>query len=294
MKVLVIVIGLLFSHIASAGMIDLGAAEEYTVFIKETYEYSTGDVQGHSAIGGEITNTSGQQNYFGQMLDELNIPTPPALLTTAAQYGDAFEHLIDLSTALTENSATGTVNKPWSSKLELTAAAGTGNNDIHYFSFDAADLLNVTEIAISGIFSGQVVLNITGADADISWGGQYINGLHLNYSDSSLDGRSDVDVLYNFVDATYIEMDGTVYASILAPQANVIGTGSVTQWGQLIANSWRTESASQFNYDPLSPADSSITDVAEPSSFILLVLVLMAIFWRFSGFSKTTKIKIEE
>lgn len=290
MKVLVIVVGLFFSQIVNAGVIDLGTAEEYTIFIKETYEYATGDVQGHSAIGGEVTNLSGQQNYFGQMLDELNIPTPPALLTTAEQFGDAFEHLVDLSTALAENSNTGTVTKPWSSKLELTASAGTGNNDIHYFSFDAADLLNVTEIAISGIYSGQVVLNITGTNADISWGGQYINDVYLNYSDSSVEGRSEVDVLYNFVDATYIEMDGTVYASILAPQANVVGTGSVTQWGQLIANSWRTESASQFNYEPLAPADSSITDVSEPSSFILLMLALMAMFWRFSGLSQPTKV----
>lgn len=264
MRFVVGLLCLVISPFSFSGSIDLGAANGYTVFIKDSFEHNTGDLQGYHAVGGAIINNSGQADYFGHMIDAFDIQSPETTLSSSSEFDSAFTELATLSDSLAALADTGTVNKPWSSKLEFTAAAGTEANDVHIFNIDASQLTHVTEIAFNGTNGGQVVVNVTGDNIDHSWGGQYINGTHLNYSDATLAGREEANVLFNFVEATNIELDGSLYASVLAPTANITATGPATFWGQVIANSWNTSSASQFNFDLFGIKGDVTVEVPEP------------------------------
>lgn len=161
--------------------------------------------------------------------------------------------------------------------MEFNAAIGSETNDVHIFSISATDLTHVTEIAFNGVERGQVVVNVTGDNIDHAWGGQYLNGTYLNYRDDTLTGREESALLFNFVDATDIELSGTLYASVLAPTANITASGPATFWGQVIANSWSTGSASQFNYDLFGEA-SNVVEVPAPSTWALFGLVVGLLF----------------
>lgn len=268
------------SNFVYAGSVDLGDASGYTLVIKNDFTYKTGDVQGYSAIGGDITNTSGQQDYFDNAIELFDIAQPTAI----SDFTQTFDYLSNLSTQLAGYAETGTTTEEWGT-INFTPATGNENQDVHIFNVDFDDLYSAHTINYNDIESGQVIVNVTGTGSHMDFGGQYFNGQMLNYSDATEAGRVGSDIMYNFVDALSFDYNSTLYASVLAPSSDITATGAATFWGQVIANSWTNLDASQFNYDLFANVGSNIVEVSEPSTIAILLVLMAGLIWRSRQFS---------
>ena len=265
------------STTANAGSVDLGDASGYTLVIKNDFQYATGDVQGFSAIGGDVVSYSGQADYFEHQVDLFGIETPEMI----SDFTQTFDYLSGLSDQLAGYSSTGTTNVEWGT-LEFKAAQGSENQDVHIFDVDFEQLASAHTIKYSGIESGQIIVNVNGDSAStLNFGGQYFEDEMLNYLDNSLAGRVASDIMFNFNQVTDLNLSQTLYASVLAPNSNITAQGAATFWGQIIANSWSTTHASQFNYDLFANVvDEPVVEVSEPRNLALFLFALLALTWR--------------
>nr|WP_246283156.1 choice-of-anchor A family protein [Marinifaba aquimaris] len=106
-------------------------------------------------------------------------------------------------------------------------------------------------------------------------------------------GKPPVQVIYNFYDASVINLDlnlqTDLYGTILAPTSNISANSSVI-WGQVIANSW--EGNMQINYNPFTPVIT--TPVPAPSAFwaffVALGLVVAKNKFRFKATPNTNTV----
>jgi choice-of-anchor A domain-containing protein len=287
----------------SAGSVDLGVASGYTLFLKDDLKLGTGDFQGYAAVGGELTLSDGvvvkdgtvisvPAGYTGSLkvgdalvegdgyagytyadkIDEFSIPQPELI----SDFDSAFDYLTDMSASLANMVATDAIEK-WSTSLDFTVADEDVNDDVHIFNVSADALLDRNNWYFNNTGDKQVVVNVFGeVNESLDIGGQFINNTQLNYSDSSLSGRQASQLLFNFVDATSVELTGSLYGSVLAPKADM--SGAMTLWGQLIANSLDVSgSFNQINYDPFMPVtDSSqpVTEVSEPATWLLMLMAI--------------------
>ena len=103
-----------------------------------------------------------------------------------------------------------------------------------------------------------------------------VNGNRLDpVNVDSLDGRPAHQVLYNFVGATQVVLNGSTYGSVLAPSADIKAlTGHIV--GQVIGKSW--DGNMQINYNPLPPMGTP--SIPTPATIWLFLLAAAFIYFQ--------------
>ncbi|WP_100642128.1 choice-of-anchor A family protein [Alteromonas facilis] len=214
--------------------------------VQGNFSQSGGDVNGLSSIGGDILITSAS-----------------ALRTTTESRNFDQQYFTELSQRLSAQE-NGTHAIVWGA-LQLSLSRNL-INDTLFVSLDQQILDSVWGIFTQDIFNGtRVVLNVSGTDVSMSGSKDWWLKDH-NYSFN----HKANNVLFNFYEAENLSIAGGIYASILAPNADVIG-GSGALNGQLIANSFN--GSTQLN-DAAFSVDTPATDVSEPAAFYLVAFVV--------------------
>lgn len=287
-KSLVIAALALQSVAASAGVLDLGVAGKFNVFVFGDFTSSNSDVEGAVAVGGNLNVSSYSINelnkavagnalvvannlsYSNGSVKNGNIDVGGTKTTSSFGFTGSYTdndpinfanertYLQNLSTSLNSLANTGTATYNFSG-LQLTAS---NNTDAQVFDIDGSLFNSRNNTTFSGFSSGQtIILNISG------------NGLTFNGGTGT--NFSGYNVIYNFYQATSLSTGSGATGTILAPLANITG-GYTAINGNVIANSWNTNTQVNVNgmFKPTEVAGLVVTPVPEPESYGMLLLGL--------------------
>lgn len=279
---------LLTSPLLHAGQIHLGPATQYNGFFFGDFSASKSNTEGALAVGGNAhfadysVNLAGKDkasvpglvvagtlNFgVGDVYGETYVGKTASVLDTSSLHNGLFnqaalpvdfakarQHLSDLSSSLSSLQNPLSVDKSQAKKLVLI---GDNSEEDQVFNIDARELDGVEAFLYRNINEqAYVVINIAGEKIDFNLHSDTDMAAHHN-------GQR---TLLNFYQARDLRLHGTVWGTILAPDAHVSGTSSRIE-GQVIAQSWR--GPMQLSHNPF---DESEASVFEPSSLLLLLLV---------------------
>jgi len=234
-------------------------------------------------------------------------------------FDSAFSHLNKLSTDLMNATSHGVGIKDdqrAGSPLVFTPTTTPGDN-VYVFNVSQEQINANSSIFVEDISSdATIVFNITNENniagkgnwknyecvegqencAELSQIAVSINGElvsdHLNKKD--LDNRIDNQVLFNFGNATNVNIAASVYGSILAPNADIKGVSGHV-YGQIIGKSW--ESDMQINYNPFSSVGSTPpgpTPVPTPATLWIFALALALLYVNRKPFIKIKRKSVAE
>lgn len=287
-KSLVVAALALQSAAASAGVLDLGVAGKFNVFVFGDFTSSNSDVEGAVAVGGSLNVSSYSINelnkavagnalvvannlsYSNGSVKNGNIDVGGTATTSSfgftgmytdndpINFANERTYLQNLSTSLNGLTNTGIATYNFSG-LQLTAS---NNTDAQVFDIDGSLFNSRNNTTFSGFSSGQtIILNISG------------NGLTFNGGTGT--NFSGYNVIYNFYQATSVSTGSGATGTILAPLANITG-GSTAINGNVIANSWNTNTQVNVNgmFKPTEVTGLVVTPVPEPESYGMLLLGL--------------------
>ncbi|MCP4987817.1 MAG: choice-of-anchor A family protein [Colwellia sp.] len=240
-----------------------------------------------SRVGGQI-----EANFV--KVDKNSLPV---------DFDSAFAHLNKLSTDLMAATVHGVGikdNQRDGSPLVFTPTTTPGDN-VYVFNVSQEEINANSSIFVEGVSSdATIVFNITNENnvagkgnwknyecaegqkncAELSQIAVSINGElvsdHLNKKD--LDNRLDNQVLFNFGNATNVNIAASVYGSILAPNADIKGVSGHV-YGQIIGKSW--ESDMQINYNPFTAVGSTPvepTPVPTPTTVWIFALAFALLY----------------
>ncbi len=257
---------------------------------------------GEVVYAGKVLNngtevTSGVVGQIEAQLSKVNTAQLPV------DFDNAFAHLNQLSNNLQATTSSGTTSSgnDWqgnpSGPLTFTPTT-TPSDNVYVFDVTQEQInQGVTWDVIGVNDDATIVFNITNDNkvkgnkwwtgADQCQAGQtgcmQLNGQQVSVNGNRLDpvnvdslaGRPAHQVLYNFVGATQVVLNGSTYGSVLAPSADIKAlTGHVV--GQVIGKSW--DGNMQINYNPLPPTGSPTTPVPTPSTIWLFFLAVALTF----------------
>jgi len=287
------VIGALFGAVVlaspvSATPIDLGDAAGFNGFFRQGFESGPNDSQGGIAAGGDVRLTGYTVNTLGQR-------EVPALVSGGSVYqqgGDINGNVFAAGNYVASGGAgvhSGSVSQNGAvpvdfgttfSRLESLSAdlasqgqatalnggkltfVGDGSTDTQIFNIEAASLTQAWGWFAEDIAQDQaVVINVSGSAIDID-AGDYL----MKAADWSWIGNAE-SVLFNFYEASTIDLHGAFYGTILAPTAAINAVGGMVN-GQVIADSWAGQA--QLNA-PLFAHHESVA-VPEPATLALLLV----------------------
>lgn len=185
-----------------------------------------------------------------------NVTTPlPIDFAAAAAY------LKSQSSYLGGLSPTGTDGPQYSSLLLKNTTPG----DVAVFDITASQLAGRSEVLLQALANQMVVINVHGTDVTFpNFGFQF-------------GSTNKQEVLWNFVDATSLKLDGSFVGSILAPLADVkLAWGNID--GTIIAKSL-TGSTQMNNYPFINDLNPPVTTTAvstpEPSSLLIFSVLAL-------------------
>lgn len=266
----------------------LGAASTYNVFVFGSMSQTKTDVEGRIAVGGSasLVNFAGASQIASDPSKELVVGgslswvngqlgqggTGQGLVAGAKStigFGDSISNgpvdgEVDFAAAYTDLSSksadwgametNGIVDiKPWNS-IYLNGS----DDDLNVFNLTTANLASSVGLYITADAGSTVLINVHGSAAKMQNFGFF------------LDGVTAENILFNFVDAKSLNMQGIgVMGSILAPNASVVFNNGQLN-GQLIAKSLSGTGESHnrlFNGDFTTTPD---TQTPEPSTFAMI------------------------
>ncbi|MBT0587691.1 choice-of-anchor A family protein [Alteromonas oceanisediminis] len=231
----------------------LNQADKRALTVSGNLDLVGGDVNGLAYVGGtaSVSNTNA--------------------LRAAPEMGIASQaHFISLSESLSvANNANA--NAKWS-QLTLQSAAFQDTLIAHISPSQFSDFTSV--FTAPEQLGSRIVLNISGNDITMGAKDWLLKTTSWLQHDAS-------NVLFNFYEATSLTINTSLYGSVLAPNADVFGTGGMIN-GQFIANSFTTgiNGGTQLNYAPFNADDTpplDIKQVSEPHAAALLLLGLGAL-----------------
>jgi len=205
--------------------------------------------------GGAVANTNVNQNIVNSGLAS----TPGFLDSLRAQRDALVQSLTELSTSLSSLASNAVANITGS---RATFDAQPDANGLTVYSLTANDLSTFGEIDFSRNGADTVIVNVSGSSI----------GLHDNFL-----GNSDnlgANVIWNFAEASDLQLSTAWRGSILAPNANgTIGNyiqgsavfGNLTQNGELHLGTYTG------NYTPPT-SPPPVAAVPEPSSWAMMLL----------------------
>jgi len=223
-------------------------------------------------VGGTISNTNVNQNTVQSGLGASNPQFTQDLQQQKSQIDTSMGSLSHDLSQLASNSA-----------LSISGNKGTFDaqpdaNGVAVFNISAADLDKIGEIAF----------NLNGADTAIV----NVTGSSISLNDNFLGGTQNLGehVIWNFPDATSLDLTNAWGGSVLAPNAAATTSnyiqgsavfGSLTQNGEMHVGTY------SGGYDPAGPGSSSSstssggsTPVPEPGVVLLFGLGVATLIWR--------------
>jgi choice-of-anchor A domain-containing protein/uncharacterized repeat protein (TIGR01451 family) len=260
---------------------DLGAAQNYNLFILEDLNQPSSDTQGKVAVGKDanlsnysvgdqlaagnedvlivghdLKYTSGRV-YNGNVIygNSSNLPQTSVSIDGTLSQGNPIDfaaakaYLEGLTASLSNYTVSGTTTFEWGG-LKLT-----GNDPfLNVFNVKGSDLNSANDFQISVPNGAVVLVNIDGTN--VTWsGGLVVNGTAIS------------NVLFNFPKAISLTISGIdIRGTILAPFASLNFASGVIN-GQVIAKSMT--GSGQFNLSMFKgniPVDKVITNIASVSS----------------------------
>lgn len=284
--------------IASVAAMSLTAAamplEEYNLVLAQDYNFSGGDVEGKTFIGGnlnaagraadfatkepqltvsdtlkvvgDITATNinmqhGNVVYGGNNnVGHINFNGPGELIHDNTLSIDAvFAELVDYSTFYASLSSNG------SFVAENSSLSYYDTAPLAVFNVSASDVFaQNTGLKLDYNAADTVVINVSGANISVAGGVNLLDGFRPNELGAQ-------NILWNFYEAETIDFrDIAMFGSVLAPTADLIG-GAVFD-GSVGAKSYTGgREFHRFLFNPPS------VDVTEPSSIALLMMGLGAL-----------------
>jgi len=224
-------------------------------------------------------------------------------------FDNAFAHLNKLSTDLMAATVHGeTVKKDWPLVFKPTT---TPSDNVYVFNVTQEQINSTTGWSVEGVSDdATIVFNISNenniAGKNNNSGGECVDGqvgciqlsgvqLSINGVAASsnflgkghgpgnskgawLNNTMTNNVLFNFGDATQVNLATDMYGSVLAPNADIKANPSVI-WGQVIGKSW--EGNMQVNYNPFTSVGVNPTDptpVPTPATIWLFVLAFALLY----------------
>jgi len=261
------------------GRVAIGGNATFSSYSVGTQASNPTPATGSLVVGGNLSATGGQV-YNGSIYVGGNYSGPGYSLNSAAgsvtSYGLGNAVPFDFSaakTALTAKSlsygaeaANGTSVLQWST-LTLTGTQ-TGLNALNIFNITAAQLASASSLVLNVAADSHVLINVSGTS--------------VTFSNKGLSGFDPENTLFNFYQATTLNMSGVgIEGSILAVNAAVnFQSGQMN--GQLIAKSFSGASwgVGELHEHPLDNQLPSLTppsqSVAVPDTATTSVLVGLA------------------
>jgi len=244
-------------------------------------------LNGDTLYSGSVTGTNISANLV--KTETANLPV---------NFDEAFSYLDNLSNDLMALTASGnTVKSGW--YLDFTPATmpednvyvfdvtqeqmnTTGGWRVNGVSDDATVVFNITNtnnIAGENTWSNNTCLKDQIGCVEISQTNISINGdlLSSHVNEFNLDNRLASQVLFNFSGATQVNLASDLYATILAPSADIKTNDSVI-WGQVIGKSW--QGGMQINYDPFQPVGKTTSVPLPPTVWLFVLGIAFVIYSR--------------
>jgi choice-of-anchor A domain-containing protein len=284
-----------------------GALNSYNLILLEDYNFSGGDVQGKTFIGGDL-NANGRVAEFGSRLANTNTAIDAVTIVGDVNangirvlrdnnlvYGGA----LNASTVELNDGNDGQLiynpdvsiaaikNELLSDSAYYSSLAGNGNFSNGVFNYTGSDELAVFNVSAADVFSQNsnlslqwgaaqtVIVNVTASDFA---GGNIVIGGGVNLNNGFTQQSAFSNILWNFYDANSIDFNGiAMKGSVLAPFADTRDGASFD--GTFAANSYtgaREFHNFVFNYER--PDDT--VEVSESSTIMLLICALAGVFLR--------------
>lgn len=307
-SVVLLILGVFLLGVFSAKAADnSGALNSYNLILLEDYNFSGGDVQGKTFIGGDL-NANGRVAEFGSRLANTNTAIDAVTIVGDVNangirvlrdnnlvYGGA----LNASTVELNDGNDGQLiynpdvsiaaikNELLSDSAYYSSLAGNGNFSNGVFNYTGSDELAVFNVSAADVFSQNsnlslqwgaaqtVIVNVTASDFA---GGNIVIGGGVNLNNGFTQQSAFSNILWNFYDANSIDFNGiAMKGSVLAPFADTRGGASFD--GTFAANSYtgaREFHNFVFNYER--PDDT--VEVSESSTIMLLICALAGVFLR--------------
>jgi choice-of-anchor A domain-containing protein len=212
----------------------------YSLIVDGNLNYQNGQVfQGSASYGGTLTASG------------FNVPNGSIVKGDQIDFDAAKNQFVAISASLAGIAASGSFNNQYGT-LQFT---GT-NANLNTFVTSAADINSANSFQISAPTGSTVVINVAGQT--VNW----------DYMGISLGGTDKYHVLYNFYEATTLNVAGiSILGSILAPNANVnFSNGNIE--GTLVAQT--LSGGGEFHNAPFQ--GTLPMPIPEPSSALLAAL----------------------
>jgi choice-of-anchor A domain-containing protein len=271
----------------SVGILDLGVAGQFNVFVFENFTSSNSDVEGAIAVGGHFSASNYAVNELNRSVAGNSLVVAKSLTfssgsvkngnidvdgtSTTSSFGfsgtytnsdpvdfaNERTYLQNLSLSLNGLSNTGTASYQYSG-LQLTASNST---DAQIFDIDGSLFNSRNNTTFSGFANGQtIILNISG------------NALRFDGGTGNDFGKYGFNVIYNFYEATALNTGSGATGSILAPLADITG-GYTAINGNVIGKSWNTNTQVNVKgmFKATEVAGLTVTPVPEPESYAMLL-----------------------
>ena len=290
------------------GSAALGVANAYNVFLDSNFTATGADTGGRIAVGGTASfpgyyevgdaildsftapnnntldvntnisagpaqvfygnNNSGGNAYQASLGNSTAVMMDGGQLTTGGadpiNFASQFSFLTAYATQLGQLTANSTVTNNGYGTITLTGTDPT----LEIFDIPIADLGGSNALDINVNPSATVLINVIGTSVSTSNSGFFLNG-----TQTIGNGATGYEhVLFNFYQATSINLGGTFQGTVLAPDASVTGGGGQLDGG-LIAQSY----SGNIEFHDLLFTGSLPAFVPEPSPLILCGIGLVLV-----------------
>lgn len=186
---------------------------QYSVIAGRDFSHTNGSVQNGATYVGRNSNV----DQSGTLAQPVVVGAEPAKLSALAT------SLAQTSQSLAALKATASVEQKWGGIY----IAGTGSA-VEVIDLNASWLQSGSYYNFSNMAAGAtLIFNLSGNSATFSQGYGYFGGYNT---------------LLNFTDTTTLSFGVDTYASVLAPQATVVGAGGGI-YGNVVVNGWNASTA---------------------------------------------------
>lgn len=227
------------------------------------------------ATNGNLSVNGGDVNGLVSVAGTATINNTNELRSTSSNYEFDKNHFQKLSTNL--STSTNTINTvKWSELLIDTSTS----RYTYITNIDSNQLFNFNSVKTSELALGaRIVFNVSGENINLTAKDWLIKTAAYESHDAK-------NILFNFFEADTVTINTSIYGSVLAPNASVIGEGGMVN-GQLIANSFTTGTngggtqlnQAVFNSDTLS-FDNTVGTIPLPKTNLMFIGALFLILLR--------------
>lgn len=187
-----------------------------------------GNFSGSTLVMGPGATTSAD----GWYLDQGSVTTGPAPSVDVIDHAQVSADIVSASQSYASAPSNGTLLNPWAEQWVFQ-----GDESINIFDIDGSDLAHIASFSFEGSRDATYVINVLGTDVDFGLPSDFIGGFFINGTSMTVDNADDISskILFNFVNATNLDIYGSVFGSILAPYADIYYTSGAIN-GSVYAN----------------------------------------------------------